>query len=152
MKMSHDGYRAIRDSQRSLSPNGAQTLGRAALMTGRFRARSAKTVSARWCAAGGAACRKTSSSDARARIRRLLRGSEPKSVLHLAEAFLPRPSASAAIHPCNCHKKSDRCYMLPIMRRLSRQQPCVRCRKKKARCAIFRAIARHNCKYRLYLP
>ena len=102
VKLSHD--KLVRDSQRRLSPNGARTPGKAALMTGRYRARSAEIVSVRWCGAGGAVCQNTSSCDARARIVGLLRGSEPISALRLAEASLPRILASATAKLCNHHK------------------------------------------------
>ncbi len=147
VKQSHDRSRLVRNSQRRLSPNGAQTPGMAALMIGRYRARSAEIVSARWYGAGGAVCQNTSSFDARARIVRLLRGSTPISVLHLAEAFLPRLLASATAKLCNCHKKCDRYYLLPSKRQVLGLSFCIRCRKLEARSGIFRVIARRKCSH-----
>ena len=149
-KLSHDGWRTLRGSQRRLSPNGAQPPGMAALMIGRLHARFAENASARWCRAKGAACRDTFFSYARAHIAERLGGSERDTVLHLAKASVPRPrllqlSRSALQLPQERRLE----YLHPMLRQMSGYPSCIRCRKKKARCSVFCVVACESCCYLL---
>ena len=105
-KLSHDGWRTLRGSQRRLSPNEAQFPGMAALMIGKLHARFAENASARWCRAKGAACQNISSSYAQARIAERLGGSERDTVLRLAKASVPRPRLLQLSSPVSATRKT----------------------------------------------